>query len=117
MTPLSHPTSDTAVLTRAAHRLLQGLYQPGHNYAKAGVMLMDLQSADREQGVLDLGKETQAHRPRLMQALDTLNERYGRGTLQLASAGAPDTRKGWGMKQERLTPQYTTDWGALAVAG
>jgi DNA polymerase V len=117
MTPLPHPTSDTAVLTRAAHHLLQGLYQPGHNYAKAGVMLMDLQSANREQGALDLGEETQAHRPRLMEALDTLNQRYGRGTLQLASAGAPDAHKGWGMKRERLTPQYTTDWRALALAG
>ncbi len=117
MTPLPHPSSDTAVLTRAAHHLLQGLYQAGHNYAKAGVMLMDLQSADREQGALDLEDDVQDHRPRLMQALDTLNQRYGRGTLQLASAGTPDARKGWGMKQERLTPQYTTDWASLAVAG
>ncbi|MEY3954162.1 MAG: polymerase, partial [Pseudomonadota bacterium] len=52
-------------------------------------------------------------RDALMQTLDAVNARYGKGTLVLASAGAPEQRKAWGMKQERKTPAYTTDWQAL----
>jgi hypothetical protein len=42
-----------------------------------------------------------------MEALDWLNQRHGRGTLQLASSGTPATPNGWDMKQDRLTPRYT----------
>jgi DNA polymerase V len=113
---LSTPSSDTACLTEWAQAALGRLYKPGHKYAKAGVMLMDLQSAAQEQHNLDLEADEPAHRHRLMGTLDALNRHHGRGTLLLASAGMPQARKGWKMKQERLTPQYTTDWQALVVA-
>jgi len=54
--------------------------------------------------------------PQLMQTLDRINQRYGRGTLHLASAGTSDTHRQWGMKQERKTSGYTTDWAGLALA-
>lgn len=45
----------------------------------------------------------------LMEAVDHLNRRYGKGTLRVGSSGFehvdPD---GWRMKQERRTPRYTT---------
>ena len=114
---LSTPSSDTACLTEWAQAALHTLYQPGHKYAKAGVMLMDLHSSASEQLGLALEDDEPGHRHRLMGTLDHLNQHHGRGTVLLASAGMPQTRKGWKMKQERLTPQYTTDWGALVVAG
>lgn len=51
-----------------------------------------------------------------MQAVDVLNDRYGRGTLRLASAGNGGDRRGWTMKQLRRTPQYTTDWRQVPIA-
>ncbi len=57
------------------------------------------------------------NRVRLMDAMDQVNQRYGRGTLKLASAGAPKAIKLWAMKQERMSSGYTTDWEGLAVAG
>ncbi len=51
-----------------------------------------------------------------MQALDSINERYGRGTLHLASAGTAGKHRVWEMKQERKTPSYTTNWTSLLVA-
>jgi DNA polymerase V len=51
-----------------------------------------------------------------MSALDRLNDRYGRGTVSLASAGLGGKARTWSMRQELLTPQYTTDWNALPVA-
>ena len=54
-----------------------------------------------------------------MTALDAINDRYGRGTLKVASAGTEHggvkKLQGWRMKQERRTPGYTTCWDELAV--
>jgi DNA polymerase V len=56
------------------------------------------------------------NRIRLMAAMDAMNQRYGRGTLKLASAGTPRAIKLWAMRQERKTTAYTTDWtGLLSV--
>ncbi len=52
-----------------------------------------------------------------MAALDSINGKWGRGTLYLASAGAAGKLRSWEMKQERKTPQYTTDWADLVVVG
>ena len=52
----------------------------------------------------------------LMTALDNLNERYGRGTVLMASAGLAGARRVWSMKQERRTPGYTTCLADMAVA-
>ena len=113
--PLPSPTSDSAHITQAANALLKHIYRPGYKYAKAGVMLMDLQPATRQQRTLDLDADMPENRARLMQAMDALNQRFGRGTLNLASAGTAGRQRVWTMKQERLTPAYTTDWADLVV--
>jgi DNA polymerase V len=51
-----------------------------------------------------------------MQAMDQINRRYGRGSLVLGSAGGIGAQPVWGMKQERLSSGFTTDWRGLAVA-
>ena len=51
-----------------------------------------------------------------MQALDDINLRYGRSTVQLASAVLEGKNRVWSMRQERKTPGYTTRWDELAVA-
>jgi uncharacterized protein (DUF2235 family) len=53
---------------------------------------------------------------RLMQAFDQLNDRFGRGTVHLGSTGASDGPRRWAMRQERLSPQYTTRWSDLPWA-
>jgi DNA polymerase V len=127
--PLVRPTQDTAVLVNAALETLKAIYRPGFNYAKAGVMLMDLMPEGFAQGELDWSAEslpiTQAakDRSKVMAAIDSLNTRYGRGTVKLASGGTEHARliktgtppPGWKMKQQRRTPRYTTHWQELAV--
>jgi DNA polymerase V len=100
--------------------LLQSIYEPGYLYAKAGVMLMGLQPATRQQRTLDfshhlgrLGDAQPANRTRLMQAIDLINQRHGRGSLKLGSAGMGHAAQIWHMKQDFKTPAYTTDWGHL----
>lgn len=43
-----------------------------------------------------------------MGTLDAVNTRYGRGSIQLASAGVARPDRAWVMKQELNTPNYTT---------
>jgi len=114
--PLPAPSSDSAHLTEVACAIVRHIYRPGYKYAKAGIMLMDLQAASTEQLSLDLGREEPKTRTRLMQALDSINQKHGRGTLHLASAGTAGKWRTWEMKQERKTPGYTTDWAGLAIA-
>ena len=116
--PLHHPSADSAVLLAAALAGLQGIYQPGYAYAKAGVMLLELHSDQQQQGELAFqpAQAPPRERSRLMATLDGLNQRYGRGTVLLASAGLGGEQRRWSMKQERRTPGYTTCWDDLAVA-
>lgn len=54
-----------------------------------------------------------------MGVLDELNQRYGRGTVNLASAGvqAKGERASWAMRQERRSPAYTTCWEDMLEVG
>lgn len=114
--PLRRPSADSQAIVQAALTGLQAIYRPGYRYAKAGVMLMDLSTADRVQKELPLdAEENLSDRSHLMQVLDGVNRRYGRGTVQLGSAGLGGNERPWVMRQERRTPGYTTEWDGLAV--
>jgi len=106
--PLPSPTSDTRRLTRAALFGLNHLYKPGYAYQKAGVMLMELRETGHEQGMLF--DDVMPDRPSLMDVMDQANDKWGRGTLRLASEGV---EKAWIMKRGNLSPSYTSDWNEL----
>ena len=115
--PLRRPTADTGKLVHAAVMGMRRMYEPGYQMARAGVMLLDVVAASAQrQGELELEEEDQRDRSALMTALDALNTRYGKGTVHPASTGGTHRNKDWGMRQERLTPQYTTRWEDLPVA-
>lgn len=109
--PLPDATDDTLRLTKVALWGLKRIYRTDFAYQKAGVVLMNLTDAANQQASL-FG----AHRDndRLMVVMDRINAIWGRGTLRSAATGVAKT---WAMKRERMSPQYTTDWGQLPVAG
>ena len=118
--PLRRPTADTGAIVQATTLGLRAIYCQGFKYAKAGVMLLDLQPDSIIQGELDLGDDDSladiADKTRLMSALDAINKRYGRGTMKMASAGLDGDRRVWSMRQERRTPAYTTNWADIPIA-
>ncbi len=114
--PLRRPSADTAQVVAAALDGLRAIYRPDYKLAKAGVMLLELQSDSVKQQELALEDDDVVERCQLMATLDGLNLRYGRGTVSMASAGNAGDRRAWSMKQERRTPAYTTDWNDIAVA-
>jgi DNA polymerase V len=123
--PLVRPTADTRVLIHATMLALQGIFRPGFNYVKAGVMLVDLQPEGVAQGELDLfcgtheadGPGAPHDRSHLMGALDALNQRFGRGAVSVASATrTATTRTGTIARQERRSPRFTTRLNEIPTA-
>ena len=119
--PLVRATSDSVPVVHAALTGLRRIYRPGYAFIKAGVMLLDLHSAKLRQGELDLEplEAQDSTRERLMEVLDELYQRYGSGTVKLASAGIQATgeRARWAMRQERRSPAYTTCWEDMLEVG
>jgi DNA polymerase V len=113
--PLRRPTADTTLIAQAAIHALREIFRPGFNYAKAGVMLLDLQDGSVEQAELDLD-EPGVDRSALMTTMDRINRRYGRGTLQLASAGTAGAARQFSMKQNHRTQDYMGSWSQLPIA-
>jgi DNA polymerase V len=118
--PLRRPTADSTALVQAAIRGIRAVYRPGYKMAKAGVMLLDLQPGRVHQAELALGELAQgneaADRGPLMATMDRLNQRYGKGSLILASAGTAGDQRAWSMRQEMRTPLYTTQWLDVPLA-
>ena len=100
---------DTALIVDAAVRGLREIFMPGLNMAKAGVHLLDIHYGGIEQHELALD-QPEIDRSTLMTTLDRLNQRLGRGTVSMASAGNQGERRQWVMKQDLRTPDCTTCW-------
>jgi DNA polymerase V len=81
------------------------MFRSEYQYKKAGIMLSEISPVTHQQG--DLLQPVLADNHKLMEALDTLNARYGRGSVNVSTQGG---RSGWQMKQERRSPNYTTSW-------
>lgn len=114
--PLRRPTADTRLLVQAAAAGMRAIFRPGHDLARAGVILLDLVDQHHHQEELDLVDETGRDRSRLMTAMDQLNHRYGQSTVHVASAPPAGASRDWGMRQERRTPRYTTRLAEVPVA-
>jgi DNA polymerase V len=86
--PFGRPSADTAVIVAAALAGLRAVYRPGYKLSKAGVMLLELQPDTVQQQELALENDADMpDRGSLMTTLDDLNQRYGQGTVLMASAG------------------------------
>lgn len=111
--PVPIPTDDVGTLTRVAVAVMRAIHKPGYRYTKAGVMLMDLRAKEHAQGDLFAAEFVQP-RDALLDTLDRINGKWGRGTVGLGSAGLQRPRA-WSMKRDNLTPAYTTRWDQLAT--
>lgn len=104
------PTQDSRDIIAAATRCLDAIWRDGHRYQKAGVMLGDFYS----QGVAQLNlfddNAPRKNSGKLMEVLDQLNAKNGRGALYFAGQGI---QTAWQMKREMLSPRYTTRYTDL----
>jgi DNA polymerase V len=104
------PTSDSRAVVAAAIRIFERIWRDGFAWRKAGVLLLDLSSAEDVQPTLFTNAI--AGSDALMQAVDRINDRYGRGAIGLGLA-AKDAE--WRMRQDQLSPRYTTRWKEIPM--
>lgn len=111
---LVQPSADTTVLLAAAEQGIRKIYEPGYRLAKAGVMLLDLSPATLEQASLieTIQPEGGRDKSALMEAMDHINARWGKGAVCAGSALQAGV---WRMRQERRSENYTTALTGLAI--
>lgn len=99
-----YPTDSSLLISNQAVNAVKKIYKSGIKYKRAGVIVTGIVATDNYQ--LDLfNKEDPKHKP-LMSAIDSINKKYKSDKIKL---GNQDLERTWKMRQERLTPRYTTN--------
>lgn len=100
---LPYASNSAIELSQFAQQALERIYRAGYAYKKAGVIVMNISpETDYQMNIFE--NSDPKHRP-LMQVMDKLNKSIGQDKLKLASQ---DLDRTWKMRQERLSPRYTT---------
>jgi len=101
---LPYATSSSLIISKCAVQAVASIFKPGIKYKRAGVIVTGIVPTNNHQ--LDLFQhENPKHQP-LMQVIDSLNRKYKDYKIKL---GNQDLKRTWKMRQERLSPRYTTD--------
>lgn len=130
---LPRATNQTPDLIRAAKACLAQAFVPEtergvrYRYRKAGVVLSEMQPEGSVQGALfdPYDEVRDADQRKLLEAVDRINQRFGRRSVVFGAMGAPkplaaveagQSGPSWGMRRERMSPRYTTRWEELVRA-
>lgn len=97
------------MLTKAAIWGLRKIYRDGYKYQKAGIMLSGLVDEQTRQADL-FGLSPISNKTQLMETIDNINDRMGKGTIRLASQGI---QQRWLMRREKKSQNFTTEWEEL----
>lgn len=103
------PVIDTMTLTKSALKLLDEIYQEGFSYKKAGVMVSDF----TPQSILpnfDLFGNEIMGKSKVTDSVDLINDKYGEGTVKLASLGFQNK---WKSNSQYYSGEYTTKWSDI----
>lgn len=100
---LPYPTNSNIEIAKFALLALDKIFKKGYEYKKAGVIVTDFTPEDQTQLTM-FENSDERHAP-LMQVVDKLNIAFGQQKIRLASQ---DQKRVWKMKQEKLSPAYTT---------
>jgi DNA polymerase V len=100
---LPYATNSSFTICSFAIKGIEQLYKQGYNYKKAGVIVMGIRPEKVHQYSLFLDEKPK-HKA-LMKVMDRINLKYRTPKIKIANQ---DLDKTWKMKQEYLSPRYTT---------
>ncbi len=100
---LPYASNSTLTITKFAVAGLKRIFKKDIAYKKAGVIIMDLVPTTQRQ--LHLFESQIDKHDVLMQTIDRIHKRFGPHQMKLANQ---DLNRTWKMKQEHLSPRYTT---------
>lgn len=101
---LPYATNSSLIISNTAVNAVTKIFKKGIEYKKAGVMITGFVPTNNYQLNI-FEKENPKHQP-LMQTIDQINLKYHTNKIKLASQ---DLDRTWKMRQERLSPRYTTN--------
>ncbi|WP_335965695.1 Y-family DNA polymerase [Galbibacter sp. PAP.153] len=101
---LPYPTDSSLTLVKYAVNAVEGIYKYGIKYKKAGVIVSGLVPTNARQ--LDMFLEEDPKHHSLMKTIDGINNKYGTLKIKIANQ---DLKRTWKMRQEHLSPRYTTN--------
>ncbi|WP_116787644.1 Y-family DNA polymerase [Flavobacterium psychrotrophum] len=108
--PIEFPTNSSIEIIRIAQLGLDRIFRTGYHYKKAGVIVTKITPATPHQVNLFLNEDPRHQN--LMQAIDTFNRNNGKEMIKFG--GMALDRK-WKMKQESLSPMYTTRYSEVVT--
>ena len=101
---LPYPTDSSLIISNEAVKAVKTIFKSGIKYKRAGVIVAGLVPNDNYQ--LDIFEHENPKHKSLMFAIDGLNKKYKNHKIRL---GNQDLKRTWKMRQERLSPRYTTN--------
>lgn len=106
------PSDDIRVISSSARQCFKALFKEGFQYKKVGVSLEDLRENTNIQLSLwqDVAGINNEQSKKLMKMYDSINQRYGRNTIKLASNQQTTNNN---MRSFYRSPRYTTCWQEL----
>ena len=107
---LPYPTDSSLVISNAAIQAVKSIFKNEIKYKRAGVIVTGLVATENHQLNL-FSKENPKHKP-LMSAIDHLNGKFKADKVKL---GNQDLKRTWKMRQERLSPKYTTNINDIII--
>lgn len=105
---LPYPSNSSITLTKYATIALKKIYKKGYSYKKAGVIVLDL--APENSCQINLFENENPKHKLLMKSIDTINRKIGSHKVKVANQ---DLGRTWKMRQEKLSPRYTSSWNEL----
>ena len=100
----SYPTNSSLTISKSAVTAVKAIFKKNINYKRAGVIVTGLVPENNFQLHM-FANENPKHAP-LMHTIDALNKKFKSDKIKL---GSQDLQHTWKMRQERLSPRYTTN--------
>lgn len=98
-------TNSSIEIIRYALKGLDAIFKTGCYYKKAGVVVSGIVPENQKQ--FHLFEEEPVKHQQIMHTIDVLNHKYGKKKILVAAQSLTHTHK---MRQEHLSPNYTTNW-------
>jgi DNA polymerase V len=105
METLPFASNSNITLSSVAVKMLKELFEEGQVYKKAGIIVTQIIPQDQKQ--FHLFEEENPKHQKLMQVIDAYHKKTGERKIRL---GNQDLQRTWKMKQNHLSPKYTTDF-------
>ena len=102
------PTNSSIEIIKYAKIGLDAVFKEGYAYKKAGVIVSGITPESEKQ--FNMFEDEHPKHRKLMNVMDQMNFKYGVKKLKIGSQALDKT---WKMRQDLLSPNYTTKWNDI----